>query len=80
VPRRRRFADGTGPVVLLLEEEGAGDSSPTAPVTIAVVPDPSKLLDERSAGLHLDVVDLLVELVVELVDEEGPDGEGEHRR
>ena len=52
---------------------------PEGPVTIAVVSDVKGLLDARSRGLHGDVIDALVELVVELLDEEGVHGEGQDR-
>ena len=69
------------PVVMLLDRrgpprppDGEERSSPASAVYIAVVTDPAKLAAERSLGVHTDVVDALVDLMIELVDNEGTDG------
>lgn len=83
-PRAARGTDGAGaeptradPNVYTLDE--ARDSDPNR-VTISVVIDPHKLLAERSAALHGDVIDALVALVIELVEEERDDAEGDDHR
>jgi hypothetical protein len=62
--------------VVVDADEGA---PPGGLVTIAVVSDVKGLLDARLRGLHGDVIDALVELVVDLLDEEGVHGEGQDR-
>lgn len=60
------------PVAALVEEASEvvrhGDHGV---VVIAPVSDPSKLLDGRARRLHGDVVDVLVDLVIAILDEEG---------
>jgi hypothetical protein len=71
------------PVVLLLDEAPAENHRQpleASAVTIAIVRDPARLLYERSVGLHSDVLDALVDLVVELVDEDEVDGPGASSR
>jgi hypothetical protein len=63
--------------MLLLDEAPAETHGPPlgpSAVTIAVVPDPARLLHERSPGIHSDVLDALVDLVVKLIDEDEVDG------
>lgn len=77
--RQRLGAQNADPVVVLLDEaapEGDGVASRPSAVTIAVVPDPARLLDERSRRIHGDVLDALVDLVVELIDKDEADGSG----
>lgn len=77
--RQRPVTLSSEPLVVLLDEaapEGNGGPSTPSAVTIAIVPDPAKLLDERSPRIHGDVLDALVDLVVELIDKDAVDGSG----
>lgn len=68
-------SDRLGTVRLAFVEEPRREAAndERGAVVIARVEDPAKLLAGRSAGLHLDVVDALTDLVVALLD--GEDGE-----